>query len=94
MLEMRESSEVSVLVTALAIDQSFSWAVSGAQARATLILPFPEPVLLVFRASPVIYSPGFLKHFLGPLSAAAHVFNVSYPYLRGKIFLSQCRNIQ
>lgn len=94
MLEMRESSEVSVLVMALAMDQSLSWAVSGAQVRATLILAFPKPGLLVITASPVIYSPGLLKHFVGPLSAATRVFNISYPYLRGKIFLSQCRNTE
>jgi len=73
--------------------QSISQAVSGAQAHARLILPFPEPALLVFTAPSRIYSPGFLKHFLDPLSAATRMFNTSYPYLRGKIFLYQCRNI-
>lgn len=103
MLEMRESSRPEggqraigpavSLAMALSMVQSISQAVSGAQAHATLILPFPEPALLVFTASPVIYSPGFLKHFLDPLSAATCMFNTSYPSLRGKVFLSQCRNI-
>lgn len=103
MLEIRESLQLDggqhavglavSLVIALSMVQSISQAVSGAQAHAPLILPFPEPALLVFTASPVIYSPGFLKHFLDPLSAATHVFNTSYPYLRGRVFLSQHRNI-
>lgn len=74
------------LVRAFSMVWSIFQAVSGAQAHATLILPFPW-------ASPVVYSPGFLKHFLDPLSAATHTFNTSYPYLRGKVFFSCCRNI-
>lgn len=103
MLEMRESSRPDggqravgpavSLATALSMVQSISRALSRAQAHAMLILPFPEPALLVFTALPVIYSPGFLKHFLDPLSAATRMFNTSYPYLWGKVFLSPCRNI-
>lgn len=72
---------------ALPMVQSIPWAVSGAQAHASLILLLPEPVLLVLMASPVISSLGF-KCFLDPLSAATCIFNTSYPQLRGRVFLS------
>lgn len=84
-------SEAPVMVFSMV--QSVSWVVSGAQAHATLILPLPEPALLVFTAPPVISSPGFVKLFPDPFSAATRVFNTSYSYLRGKVFLCQCRNV-